>query len=321
MAYSIKPICRHPSKKYRRNSSQFSSFQHLSSCSAHPCLAADYPAPKDADYIIHDFPFQTGDSLPELKIHYRTLGTPQRDDHGIVRNAVLILHGTTGSGKQFLRPTNSPASSSAKANCSTPKQYFIILPDDIGHGESSKPSDGLHARFPRYGYADMVDAEYRLLTDGLGVNHLRLVIGTSMGGMHTWLWGETYPDFMDALMPLASLPAQISGRNRVWRRIIIDAIRNDPAWTGGNYQSQPPALRTVGEIMLFMSSNPLSRYQEAPTSATADKLLDDYAKKFLQTHDANDVLYAVEGSSDYDPAPACWKKSKPHCSRSIRPTT
>ena len=227
-----------------------------------PCRAADYPTPKEADYIIHDFPFQTGASLSELKIHYRTLGTPQRDDHGKVKNAVLILHGTTGSGKQFL-VDEFAGQLFGKGQLLDAEKYFIILPDDIGHGESSKPSDGLRAKFPQYDYADMVDAEHRLVVDGLGVNHLRLVLGTSMGGMHTWLWGETYPDFMDALMPLASLPSQISGRNRMWRRIISEAIRNDPAWNNGNYQSQPAALRTVGEIMFFMSSNPLALSRSA----------------------------------------------------------
>jgi len=177
------------------------------------------------------------------------------------------------------------------------------LPDGIGHGKSSKPSDGLRAKFPRYGYRDMVDAQYRLLTDGLGVNHARLVMGTSMGGMHTWLWGETHPDFMDALMPLASLPTQISGRNRAWRRIIIDGIRNDPEWSGGEYKTQPPSLRTAAEMLWFMSSNPSLRQKEAPTLAKTDEVLDKFVADIVKADDANDVLYALEASRDYDPGP------------------
>src|SRR5437762_670008 len=166
-----------------------------------------------------------------------------------------------------------------------------------------KPSDGMHAKFPRYGYLDMVEADYRLLTEGLGVNHARLVMGTSMGGMHTWLWGELHPDFMDALMPLASLPTQISGRNRAWRRTVIDAIRNDPAWNGGEYKTQPPSLRTAAEMLWFMSSNPMLREKEAQTLAKTDELLDKFVEQILKTDDANDVLYAVEASRDYDPGP------------------
>jgi len=179
----------------------------------------------------------------------------------------------------------------------------MVLPDDIGHGKSSKPSDGMHAKFPRYGYRDMVEAEYRLLTEGLGVNHARLIMGTSMGGMHTWLWGEIHPEFMDALMPLASLPTQISGRNRAWRRIVIDAIRNDPAWNGGDYKIQPPALRTAAEMLWFMSGNPILRQKEAPTLTKTDEVLDKFVNDYVQTADANDVLYAVDASRDYDPGP------------------
>ena len=182
-------------------------------------------------------------------------------------------------------------------------KYFIIIPDSLGHGGSTKPSDALRAKFPRYGYLDMVEAEYRLVTEGLGVNHLRLVMGTSMGGMHTWLWGEQYPDFMDALMPLASLPTQISGRNRVWRRTIIDAIRNDPAWRDGNYSTQPPSLRTAQQILYLMSSNPVVRQREMPTRAASDAQLDQAMASAVKTADANDVLYQLESSFDYDPGP------------------
>ena len=222
---------------------------------ANVALAADYPAPTEGDYTLKNFRFASGETLTELRIHYRTVGTPQTDKKGVVRNAVLIGHGTGGSGAQFIRAEFAGELFGAGQPLDATK-YFIVMADGIGHGKSSKPSDGLRAKFPRYGYNDMVDAQYRLLTEGLGVNHLRLVMGTSMGGMHTWVWGERYPDFMDALLPLASLPTQISGRNRVWRRVVIDAIRNDPAWNGGNYTAQPPGLRTAAGMLFFMSSNP-----------------------------------------------------------------
>ena len=263
---------------------------------------ADYPAPAEADYIIHDFKFASGETLPELRIHYRTLGQPQKDAQGKTRNAVLIMHGTTGSGAQFIRPEFA-GELFGKDQPLDATKFFIVLPDGIGHGKSSKPSDGTHAKFPRYRYIDMVDAHYRLLTDGLGVNHARLVMGTSMGGMHTWLWGESHPEFMDALMPLASLPTQISGRNRAWRRMIIDAIRNDPAWNGGEYKTQPPSLRTVAEMLWFMSSNPVLRQKEAPTLAKTDEVLDKFVEQIVKADDANDVLYALEASRDYDPGP------------------
>ena len=208
--------------------------------------AADYPAPTEGDYTIRDFRFASGETLPELRLHYRTLGKLEKDAQGKTTNAVLIMHGTTGSGAQFIRPEFA-GELFGKDQPLDATQFFIVLPDAIGHGKSSKPSDGMRAKFARYGYLDMVEAQYRLLTEGLGVNHARLVMGTSMGGMHTWLWGESHPDFMDALMPLASLPTQISGRNRAWRRMIIDAIRNDPGWHEGDYTSQPPSLRTAAE--------------------------------------------------------------------------
>ena len=264
--------------------------------------AADYPPPTEGDYTIRDFKFGSGETLPELKIHYRTLGKIDKDAHGKVRNAVLIMHGTTGSGAQFIRPEFAGELFGAGQPLDATK-FFIVLPDGIGHGKSSKPSDGMHAKFPRYGYLDMIEADYRLLTDGLAVNHARLVMGTSMGGMHTWLWGELHPDFMDALMPLASLPTQISGRNRGWRRTVIDAIRNDPAWNGGEYKTQPPSLRTAGELLWFMSSNPVLRQKEAPTLAKTDEVLDKFVEQIVKADDANDVLYAVEASHDYDPAP------------------
>jgi homoserine O-acetyltransferase/O-succinyltransferase len=264
--------------------------------------AADYPTPTEGDYTIHNFKFASGETLPELRIHYRTLGKIDKDAQGKTRDAVLIMHGTTGSGAQFIRPEFA-GELFGKDQPLDATKFLIVLPDGIGHGKSSRPSDGLHAKFPRYGYLDMVEAQYRLLIDGLGINHARLVMGTSMGGMHTWLWGESHPEFMDALMPLASLPTQISGRNRAWRRIIIDAIRNDPAWSGGEYKTQPPSLRTAAEMLWFMSSNPALRQTEAPTLAKTDEVLDKFVDQIVKADDANDVLYALEASRDYDPGP------------------
>lgn len=260
------------------------------------------PAPVEGDVVLKNFTFDSGETLPELRLHYRTYGTPRRDAQGVVRNAVLVTHGTTGSGGQFtgrgfageLFGPGQPLDAA---------EHYIILPDGIGHGQSSKPSDGLRARFPRYGYEDMVRAQYLMLTEGLGVNHLRLVMGTSMGGMHTWLWGQRYPDFMDALMPLASVPGQIAGRNRVWRRVLIDALRNDPAWKGGDYETQPPSLRVAAQMLWLVGSNPVLRHRAAPTLAEADAAIDRYVENYMRTGDANDVLYAFEASRDYDPGP------------------
>jgi homoserine O-acetyltransferase/O-succinyltransferase len=265
-------------------------------------FAADYPTPTEGDYVVRDFKFTSSETLPELRLHYQTLGKPGKDAQGKTTNAVLIMHGTTGSGAQFIRPEFA-GELFGKDQPLDATKFFIVLPDAIGHGKSSKPSDGMHAKFPRYGYIDMVEAQYRLLTEGLGVNHARLVMGTSMGGMHTWLWGELHPDFMDALMPLASLPTQISGRNRGWRRVIIDAIRNDPDWHDGDYTAQPPSLRTAAEMLWFMSSNPVLRQKEAPTLARTDEVLNKFVDDYIKTGDANDVLYAVEASHDYDPGP------------------
>jgi len=278
--------------------------------SARFASAADYPAPTEGDYTIRDFKFASGETLPELHLHYRTLGKPEKDAQGKTTNAVLIMHGTTGSGAQFIRPEFAGELFGNDEPLDATK-FFIVLPDGIGHGKSSKPSDGMHAKFPRYGYLDMVEADYRLLTEGLGVDHARLVMGTSMGGMHTWLWGELHPDFMDALMPLASVPTQISGRNRAWRRMVIDAIRNDPAWNGGEYKTQPPSLRTAAEMLWFMSSNPVLRQKDAPTLGKTDEVLDKFVEQIVKTDDANDVLYALEASHDYDPGPNLEKIQAP----------
>jgi len=273
-------------------------------------LAADYPAPTEGEYVLKDFAFQSGVTVGELRVHYRTLGTPRADAAGRTTNAVLITHGTTGSGAQFIRPEFAGELFGAGQPLDATK-YFIILPDGIGHGQSSKPSDGLHAKFPNYGYRDMVAAQYRLLTEGLGVNHARLVMGTSMGGMHTWLWGELHPDFMDALMPLASLPVQISGRNRVWRRMAIDAIRHDPEWQGGEYQVPPQSLRIGAEMLYLMSSNPVLRQAQTPTLAATDEALDKFVAHYFEIGDANDYLYALEASRDYDPNPGLEKITAP----------
>jgi homoserine O-acetyltransferase len=264
--------------------------------------AVPYPAPTEGSYVIKDFRFASGERLPELRMHYRSFGKPVKDARGVVRNAVLIMHGTGGSGANFIRPEFA-GELFGPGEPLDATRYFIVLPDGIGHGQSSKPSDGLHGRFPHYDYADMVGADYRLLTEGLGVDHARLIMGTSMGGMHTWLWGEMHPDFMDALLPLASLPGPMSGRNRVWRRVAIDAIRNDPAWVEGEYRSEPPSLRTALQLMWVMSSNPVLRQAEAPTRAQADTVIDTYVNDQLRTNDANDILYAMDASRNYDPAP------------------
>jgi homoserine O-acetyltransferase len=264
--------------------------------------AGGAPAATEADYVIRDFRFASGETLPALRIHYRVLGRLERSPGGTARNAVLILHGTGGSGANFMNDVFAGElfGPGQPLDAAT---HFIVIPDGIGHGGSSKPSDGLHARFPAYCYADMVEAQRRLLAEGLGVDHLRLLLGTSMGGMHTWIWGERYPAYMDALMPLASVPTQISGRNRVWRRMVIDSIRNDPLWKGGDYAAQPPALRTAEEILFFMGSNPVRRQAEMPTLADADRVLDRYVDQQVKTGDANDLLYAVSASRDYDPGP------------------
>jgi homoserine O-acetyltransferase len=260
------------------------------------------PPVAEGDFIARNYTFRSGETLPEVRIHYRTLGAPRRDASGRVTNAVLIGHGTGGTGTQFLS-RNFAGELFGPGQPLDATQFFIVLPDNVGHGGSSKPSNGLRAKFPRYGYLDMVDLQYRLLTEGLGVNHARLIMGTSMGGMHTWLWGQVHPTFMDALMPLASVPGQISSRNRVWRRVLIDAIRNDPAWQGGNYTTQPPGLRVAAQMLWLMSSNPVRRAAEAPTLADADRVMEAYVANYMRTADANDVLYWFEASRDYDPGP------------------
>jgi homoserine O-acetyltransferase len=263
---------------------------------------AAIPATTEGDYVVKNFKFRSGESLPELRLHYTTLGKPARDTQGRVTNAVLILHGTGGTGHQFLSPIFA-GELFGPGQLLDATRYFIILPDGIGHGKSSKPSDGLHAHFPQYDYDDMVLGHYRLLTEGLGVNHLRLLFGTSMGCMHSFVWGETYPDFMDALMPMACQPVQIAGRNRIWRKMVMDAIRNDPDWKAGEYTSEPEqALRTVLDFLLIAGSAPLYMQKTLPTRDAADKYLDEYFKARMPGLDANDTLYHVNASRNYDPS-------------------
>jgi homoserine O-acetyltransferase len=264
---------------------------------------AKSPGTTEGDYVAKNFKFRSGESLAELRLHYATLGTPVRDVQGRVTNAVLILHGTGGSGHQFLQPIFA-GELFGPGQLLDAARYYIILPDGIGHGKSSKPSDGLHAHFPQYDYDDMVAAHHQLLSEGLGVNHLRLILGTSMGCMHSFVWGETYPDFMDALMPLACQPVQIAGRNRIWRKMVMDAIRNAPEWKSGDYPEEPKqALRTALDLLLIAGSAPLNVQKTLPTRDAADKYLDDYFKTRLAGLDANDLLYQVNASRNYDPSP------------------
>jgi homoserine O-acetyltransferase len=263
----------------------------------------NYPAPVEGDYVIQNFHFRSGESLPELKMHYRTIGTLTRDASGVANNAVLIGHGTGGAGASLLNQTFANVLFGPGQLLDATK-YFIILPDGVGHGNSSKPSDGLHAKFPHYTYDDMVAALYEVLTKKLGVNHLRLVMGTSMGGMQTWVWGETYPDFMDALMPLASNPVEIAGRNRMWRFMAIDAIKNDPEWMGGEYKTQPiRSLTTAEDLLILAGSAPLNWQAVAPTRETAEKFYLDRFKPAVARLDANDLIYQLDSSREYNPSP------------------
>jgi homoserine O-acetyltransferase len=263
---------------------------------------ATKPTPTEGDYVAHDFHFKSGETLPELRLHYTTFGKPERDASGKVTNAVLILHGTGGSGRQFLAPQFAEVLY-GPGQLLDATRYFIILPDNIGHGKSSKPSDGMHAHFPQYDYDDMVAAQHELLEKGLGVNHLRLILGTSMGCMHSWVWGETYPDVMDALMPLACLPVQIAGRNRLWREMVIEGIRQDADWKNGDYTVEPrAALQISADFLLIAGSAPLPMQNNFPTRDAADKYFDDSMKRITATLDANDLLYAVNASRNYDPS-------------------
>jgi len=260
-----------------------------------PVAAADYPKPVEGDWTAKQFKLHSGEMMPEVRLHYTTVGDPKGQP-------VLMLHGSSQSGGAMLNPAFAGELFGPGQPLDAAK-YYIILPDGLGHGKSAKPSDGLRAKFPKYDYADMVDAHYRLLTEGLGIKHLRLVMGNSMGGMHAWLWGEKYPDFMDALVPMASQPTPMSARNWMMRRMIIDSVRNDPDWNGGNYTTQPKGVKAAAVFFGIATSGGTLAYAKlAPTRAAADRMLDErLAAPF--TADANDYMYQWEASGDYDPTP------------------
>src|SRR6266581_6633406 len=268
--------------------------------------APGYPGQREGDFTVRGFQFQNGETLPELRLHYTTIGVPQRDAAGHVRNAVLLLHGTTGTGKVFLGPTIA-GELSGPGQPLDASRYYIIVPDGLGRGGSSKPSDGLRARFPRYGYADVVAAQYLLATAGLGVDHLRLVLGVSMGGMQAWMWAERYPEMMDAVMPIACQPAAISGRNLMFRRILTESIRNDPGWNGGDYQAQPRHWLYAAPLWPIVLDSPVRLQAQPPTRQAAIAAYDTMVGNAGQNYDANDFLYWLESSWDYDPQPLLGK--------------
>lgn len=255
---------------------------------------------------------QSGEQLAEIDLAYRTLGTPQTDGYGRVNNGVLVLHGTGGSGEAFLRPQFS-GKLFQPGQLLDAEKYFIILPDGIGHGRSSKPSDGLKARFPQYGYLDMVTAQHKLVTEHIGLERLRLVMGTSMGGMQSWMWGYLYPDMMDGLLPLASLPVEIAGRNRMLRRMVIDSITHSPDYNAGEYEQQPAGLRGAIHALILMIGAAHQWQESAPTRDQADGLFDSLYSYFRSTVDANDMLYQFNASRDYNP--------QPHLEKIVAPLT
>ncbi len=269
-----------------------------------------FPAPVDGDFVARDVAFASGDRLAEVKIHYRTVGTPQKDADGVVRNGVLILHGTGGSGRGFLGDGYA-GRLFGKGQPLDAEKFFIILPDNIGHGQSSKPSDGLRMKFPRYGYTDMVKLQHALVTQGLGLTHLKLVMGTSMGAMHTWVWGYLYPGFASGLVPLASNPVEVAGRNRVWRKLLIDAIVTDPTWKNGDYTEQPRGLASAIGFLLMATSVPLQWQKQFPTRAAADAWLAEQIASRSKNTDANDMLYYYRAIEDYDPSPYLEKITAP----------
>ena len=277
---------------------------------AAPAAAAP-PVPTEGDYTVANFAFRSGETLPALRLHFATLGTPHRDARGEIDNTVLLLHGTGGTGKQFLQPQFASELFGPGQPLDTAR-FYIVMPDGIGHGASSKPSDGLHARFPHYNYDDMVAAHHALLVEGLKVTWLRLLLGTSMGCMHGFVWGETYPGFARAQMPMACLPVAIAGRNRTWRKLAMDAIRADPAWAGGDYAAQPVAgLRTAIALGMIAGSVPLRQQLEAPTRELADAAVTARMTADLARVDANDQLYALDASRDYDPSGSLEKITVP----------
>jgi len=271
-----------------------------------PCAIAQTPShwpTQEGTFNIPDFHFGSGETLPQLRLHYLTLGKPHTDSSGHTDNAVLLLHGTGGDAHSLLNPLFSEVLFEPGQPLDITK-YFVILPDDIGHGSSSKPSDGLHAHFPQYDYDDMVRSQHAMLLEGLKVNHLRLILGTSMGCMQTFVWGETYPGFADALAPFACLPTAVAGRNRMMRYLAIQAIKQDPQWLEGEYKTQPlQGLRTANEIFLIMGSSPLLLQKRAPNRAAAETYIDQYLQRAVSTTDANDLIYYANASRNYDPSP------------------
>jgi homoserine O-acetyltransferase/O-succinyltransferase len=260
-----------------------------------PAFAAEFPAPKQSEWIARDFKFHTGEVMPELRIAYTTVGEP-------TGQPVLVLHGTTGNAGTMLTQNFAGELFGAGAPLDATK-YFIIIPDSLGHGKSTKPSDGLKAKFPRYNYDDMVDAQHRLITEGLGIKRLRLIIGNSMGGMHAWIWGGKYPDMMDAMVPMAAQPTEMASRNWMMRRLLIETIRNDPEYAGGDYTQQPRSMRVANQMYAIGTNGGTLAFQKAaPTRAAADKLVDDRLAAAFNA-DANDYLYAWDSSRDYNPAP------------------
>ena len=271
---------------------------------------APFPAPVEGDFVARDYVFASGERLPEVKIHYRTVGTPRKDADGVVRNGVLILHGTGGSGGGFLSATYG-GRLFGKGQPLDAEKYFIILPDNVGHGQSSKPSDGLRMKFPKYRYTDMVQLQHALVTKGFGLTNLKLVMGTSMGAMHAWNWGYMYPGFAAGLVPLASNPVEIGGRNRVWRKFLIDAIEMDPTWQHGNYTEQPRGLASAIGFLLMATSTPLQWQKQFPTIAATDKWVADQVASRTKNTDANDMLYHYHAIEDYNPAPHVSKITAP----------
>ena len=266
-------------------------------------MTMNYPKPVESDFVVHDFKFANGQSLDTLNLHCTTIGEPHRNaKSGKVDNAVLLMHGTGGNGHSLLAPSFADVLF-GQGQLLDATKFFLILPDAIGHGKSSKPSNGLHAKFPNYRYDDIVRAQHQIIFEKLGVDHLRLVMGTSMGGMQTWLWGEMYPNEMDALMPLACAPIEIAGRNRMVRKMAIDAIRNDPGWDNGEYKTQPAGLVAAFNAIIIMGSSPIQMLKQAPTRQAADDLLERTIKARMAQTDANDFLYQFESSGDYNPKP------------------
>jgi homoserine O-acetyltransferase/O-succinyltransferase len=276
--------------------------QTTSSAPVAPAVAATKWPVKDNLYVAHNFRFGSGETLPELKLRYLTLGNPHRNASGHVDNAVLLLHGTGGNRRTLLVPQFSDVLFGPGQPLDI-THYFLIFPDDIGQGDSSKPSDGLRMKFPRYDYDDMVRSQHQMLLEGMGVDHLRLILGTSMGCMQSFVWGETYPGFADALMPLACLPTAIAGRNRMMRYMAIENIKNDPGWQNGNYATEPVVgLRTANEMLLVMGSAPLVMQKAAPTREAAEELVDKYLARTTASTDANNLIYYVDASRNYDPS-------------------